>query len=1110
MAAATDTATFSTSTLSTASHSITAKYADDVNFNPSTSAAITQTVSKASTTTTVTSGTNPSVSGQPVTFTATVSIASPGTNAVGNPGGTVTFYDNGVSIGTGTLSGTGIDTATFTTSALSTASHPIAAQYTSGDTNFNASAASASFNQVVNKDTTTTTVSSSASSSSFGQTVTFTATVTANSPGSGTPTGSVDFYDNTTMTDLTPGGVLLSSGTATFSTSSLPVGSNVITVAYSGDSNFVSSSGTATPVTVNPSIIVLDPTAGGALTLSGQASIKVGGGIYVYSSNSTNALSASGNASATTSTIQVVGHVQRSGNASLSPAPTTGVTALADPLATLPLPSTTGLTNYGSVNVSGSSSRTISPGIFSQITVSGNASLTFNPGIYIIEGGGLTVSGGASVTGSGVTIYNGGTNYTPPASDGGNFGAITFSGNGTVNLTAPTSGTYAGILIFQARNNPHAITVSGNATVMSGTIYASGAQLVESGSAQLNGSLDVDTLTISGNATTTGVTLVPPSGTVAYTPAQIRSAYGITNVSQDGQGQTIAIVAAYNDPSIYTALDTFDSQFGLTASGPTLYQQYGAAGSFLTVLNQTGKSSPMPATDPNAHPAADGIGNDDWEVEESLNVEWAHAIAPGAKIILVEANSQSLADLMAAVATAAHRSGVSVVSMSWGFPEGTSVSSSTEATYDSVLTTPGVTFVASTGDYGATDPQYPAFSPNVVAVGGTTLTLNADNSYNSETGFGYSTATTWGAFIGSGGGISQYETEPAYQKGVQSLGKRTTPDVALFADPDHTGAWVADPYDLPATNPFQVVGGTSLSAPAWAGLIALANQGRVAAGAKVLNSSSPTEADQALYILPQSDYNVISTGNNGYQANSGYNLVTGLGTPVANLLVHDLIAYHGPGTTYSGPSNDRRYLAEFDPKPQLAGSRRYDRCVQFLHGAEQRVRVRPGFGSRQCRRLARVRDDGPGHDRPGDDHARPQCRRLLSSRAPSDRGRIQRGSRQHVLLGERERRAPPGSEPQFGRPDAPVIGRSHKHRGWPRWSPVERRLVHPGHDRPPAAGRGNPAVRRVDGAAVGSDPDRSGALRRHSTGRSGERPRPRPGRTADRPGGRFGAGRAGL
>ena len=646
---------------------------------------------------------------------------------------------------------------------------------------------------------------------------------------------------------------------------------------------------TSLQIIVAPSIVVLDPTAGGALSLSGNASIKLTGAVYVDSNSSS--LSASGNAQIKASVIDVHGGVQKSSNASFSPAPTTGAAVLSDPLASLASPSTIGLTNYGSESLSGNSSATIKPGIYSQISVSGNGTLTMNSGTYIIEGGGFTVSGNASVTGSGVMIVNAGSKY--PTS-GGTYGSITLSGNGSYNLSPPTAGACAGIVIFQSRDNSKALTLSGNAAGMTGAVYAPAAQLAESGNASLNAALIVDTLTISGNGVNNTVTLSSPTGTVAYTPAQIRSAYGISSLSEDGTGQTIAIVDAYDDPMIYQALDAFDAQFGLISSGPTLYSQYGPASSFLTVLNQSGQATSLPSTDPN------GPGTDNWELEEALDVEWAHAIAPGAQIILVEANSQSLADLMASVGTAARQPGVSVVSISWGFAEGQAVFASDEATYDSTFTTPGVTFVASTGDYGAADPEYPAFSPNVVAVGGTSLTLNADNSYKGETGWGYYSDTV-GAFIGSGGGISLYEPEPAYQEGVQSTGSRTTPDVSLVADPA-TGAWIADPYNLNPSDPFEIVGGTSLSAPAWAGLLALVNQGRAAAGESTLNSTSPTDTQQALYMLPQSNYNVISSGNNGYAANAGYNLVTGLGTPVANLLVPDLVAYHGSGTSYSGPT----------------------------------------------------------------------------------------------------------------------------------------------------------------------------------------------------------------
>ena len=177
-----------------------------------------------------------------------------------------------------------------------------------------------------------------------------------------------------------------------------------------------------------------------------------------------------------------------------------------------------------------------------------------------------------------------------------------------------------------------------NASTSAGAAVSSGANMVFSG---------INTTGYIANADLAAAGL-------AYTPAQIRTAYGINNLSLDGTGQTIAIVDAYDDPSIYQELDAFDNQFGLTNSGPTLAQQYGNASSFLTVLNQNGQTSSLPAVDPTGG----------WEAEEALDVEWIHAVAPGAKIVLVEANSQSLSDLFSSVVTAANQSGVSVVSMS--------------------------------------------------------------------------------------------------------------------------------------------------------------------------------------------------------------------------------------------------------------------------------------------------------------------------------------------------------------------------------------------------------------------------------------------------------------
>jgi hypothetical protein len=240
-------------------------------------------------------------------------------------------------------------------------------------------------------------------------------------------------------------------------------------------------------------VIALDPSASGALSLSGNASINIAGVVDV-DSRSSSALSASGNARVTAAAIRVHGGVRKSGNVSLSPAPVTGAGVLA--VASLPLPGTTGMTNYGSVSLAGNSIRTIRPGIYRSISVAGNAKLAMASGIYIIDGGGFSVSGNATVTGSGVMVFNTGGNY-PGA--GGTYGRITLGGNSTCTLSPMMSGPYAGIVFFQPRDNKQAMAVTGNASGIIGTTYAPGAGVFESGNGVIKGSLIVDTLTISGN-----------------------------------------------------------------------------------------------------------------------------------------------------------------------------------------------------------------------------------------------------------------------------------------------------------------------------------------------------------------------------------------------------------------------------------------------------------------------------------------------------------------------------------------------------------------------------------------------------------------------------------
>jgi hypothetical protein len=202
-------------------------------------------IGQASTTTALTSSANPSVFGQSVTFTATVTVNSPGTGTI-PAGETVTFKDGGAAIGTGTTNASGV--ATFATSTLSVATHTITAVYT-GDTNF-ATSTSTAVSQVVNQASTTTALTSSVNPSVFGQSVTFTATVTVNSPGAGTiPAGeTVTFKDGTTAIGT---GTTNASGVATFVTSTLSVATHTITAVYASDTNFAASTSTAVSQVVN-------------------------------------------------------------------------------------------------------------------------------------------------------------------------------------------------------------------------------------------------------------------------------------------------------------------------------------------------------------------------------------------------------------------------------------------------------------------------------------------------------------------------------------------------------------------------------------------------------------------------------------------------------------------------------------------------------------------------------------------------------------------------------------------------------------------------------------------------------------------------------------------
>lgn len=314
-----------------------------------------------------------------------------------------------------------------------------------------------------------------------------------------------------------------------------------------------------------------------------------------------------------------------------------------------------------------------------------------------------------------------------------------------------------------------------------------------------------------------------PSG---LSPATIKSVYDFPTGSTAGHGTTIAIVDAYNDPTAANDLSVFSSEFGLPACTT-------ASGCF-TIVNQRGGSK-LPRA------------NAGWALEISLDIEWAHAIAPGAKILLVEAKSANFSDLTTAEAYA--NTHAAYVSNSWGGSE-----FSGESSYDSYFSHSGVSTFVAAGDAGL-PAEYPSSSPNVISVGGTTLTFS-HGTFSSETG--------WSK---GGGGCSSYEKATSAQGGFDEYaqancgGYRATPDVALDADPQ-SGVSVYDSSKYQGRSGWSVVGGTSASTPMWAARSA--DSGMVVDAAAVYGSAI--------------NYRDIQSGNNGAPCLVGFDLCSGRGS----------------------------------------------------------------------------------------------------------------------------------------------------------------------------------------------------------------------------------------
>ncbi len=322
------------------------------------------------------------------------------------------------------------------------------------------------------------------------------------------------------------------------------------------------------------------------------------------------------------------------------------------------------------------------------------------------------------------------------------------------------------------------------------------------------------------------------SAPTGLSPTQIQSVYGWA--ATGGAGKTIAIVDAYDDPTVEADLNTFSQQYGLPK---TCASTGNAPGCFtFTKADQNGGTR-YPRTDAG------------WALEISLDIQWAHAIAPQATILLVEASTNSFANLLAAEDYAT--SHAQYVSNSWG---GSEFSGETSSSYDGHFNRPTVSIFVSAGDAGL-PADYPSASPFVTSVGGTTLNF-ANGGFTSETGWS-----------GGGGGCSLYETATSTQASfggygqVNCGGKRATPDVALDANPS-SGVSVYDSTKYQGQAGWWTVGGTSASSPMWAA--------RAATSGALVN---PT------YLYGTSiGFRDITSGNNGAPCLVGYDLCTGRGS----------------------------------------------------------------------------------------------------------------------------------------------------------------------------------------------------------------------------------------
>jgi kumamolisin len=397
------------------------------------------------------------------------------------------------------------------------------------------------------------------------------------------------------------------------------------------------------------------------------------------------------------------------------------------------------------------------------------------------------------------------------------------------------------------------------------------------------------------------VSMSVPDYTFAETPASMACVYGVgptfagcqpstanKNHATGGWG-AIALVDAYDDPHAAADLATFDSFWGLPAASFSVVHANSSFGT-LNGLDASCSGTPTPAN-------ANG-----WDVEESLDIEWSHAMAPSAKIILVEACTQNLPDLLYAEEVAGievSKAGGGDISNSWGYPEsyvgkpadgGGTMTEQEDDNYFYRYYWSNLTYFASAGDSPA-EVLYPSASPWVVSAGGTTVNRDVNGNFLSEScwpdsGGGFSTVEDWKnppSILEGMGPWSDYQY-PLFGGAPYATPFRSTPDVSFNADPN-SGVWV---YDSDEGGSWYIVGGTSVSSPALAGIVNASNNRLSMATSSAGGYYTTSELNLLYSQLPTytayaTNFYDVTTGSNGHAAAKGYDQCTGIGSPRGHL-----------------------------------------------------------------------------------------------------------------------------------------------------------------------------------------------------------------------------------